>query len=176
MVLLASGPACSTPCYLAYDETVVPGGVHFPLPPSADSVDCTVTLHGATGTAAFDCPAAGVADPYGCSVGCTPPAGLMFGPVDDFSDGVARMNTDGTFASDAGPSCTLPEAGPSPPSSGQVITISVSDRDGDNSATKLKNWLGGTTFWVTVQCGGTQVWQLDDQAMGQWCPQTDTFL
>ena len=135
------------------------------LPASTASLDCTVTFHGTTSDATFDCPAAGIPSNNlpECSGQCVGPVGLN--PTGVYRETLGRPS--GVYTStDAGQTCKWSDAGWTPSSTdGGFIGIVFSD----SNATTLKNWLGGPNFSVTVQCGGMQVQQLQDQSIGQYC-------
>jgi hypothetical protein len=139
-LLLAAEEDCG-PCGLGYQ------GPYLPLPPDTMSLDCTVTLQGATGQAAFDCPA-----PSGSAyfVKCTAPAGLNV-----VADTVQRY---------------APSLSPDGGSAGGGGHVSVDFQDGHQpDATTMKSWLGGADFSLTIACGGTQVTELQGQSIGQLC-------
>jgi hypothetical protein len=131
-LLLAAEQDCGV-CGPGYQGPVLP------LPAHTASLDCTVTLQGATGQAAFDCPA-----PSGSSVEeCTAPAGL------NVADAVQR---------DA----------PQPSGGGGQVSVAFEDGHTPD-ATTMKSWLGGADFALTVSCGGTQVTEQPDQSIGRVC-------
>jgi hypothetical protein len=150
-LLVLPDQACAPPpCVLSYQASVG-------IPANTDSLDCTVTFIGRTSTATFACPA--------CADECVPPAGLNV-------DGVQRWSGATYVSTDAGQTCVVPEAGAPAASTYHSMDFDVHDSTNSSvvsSATNLKNWLGGTSFSVTVQCGGMQVAQLPDQSMGQEC-------